>query len=290
MTPARLLPILAALAAMMPSVEALAQASRGDAQRSEPIRLAPHRAVYDFALGTVRSSRSVSAMSGRMVYELTGSACEGYTQTMRFVTRTVSSSGESSVSDQRSTTWEDDTGMKYKFQSSQYRDQKLIEQTAGSAQRGDGDADIRVDLTHPDQRRTAVGGGAMFPVHHSIKLLEAARRGQPQFVADFFDGSEGGEKSYVVAAQIGKMAGAGFNKTLPRAGQADKLDGMQAWPLVLSYFEHGSEKKDALPTYEMSFVFYINGVSRRIVIDNGDYTMKGELSDLTMLTAVPCRR
>ncbi len=265
-------------------------AQRGDPSKAGPIQLQPHRAVYDFKLGTVRSDKGVSGLSGRMVYEFTGSACEGYTQTMRFVTRTTAAGGDSSLSDQRSTTWEDDTAMRYKFQSSQYRDQKLVEQASGTATRGEGEADTRVDLTHPEARKTAIGGGAMFPVQHSIKLIDAARRGRTQFTADFFDGSESGEKTYVVSAQIGKAVPAAFNKSLPRVGQADKLDGVIAWPVVLSYYEPGTDKKDAVPVYEMSFVFYANGVSRRLVIDNGDYTMKGELSEFALIDPLPCRR
>ena len=49
--------------------------------------LAPHRAVYEITLDRSRGGSGVSDMSGRMVYELKGSECEGYTQTMRFVTR-----------------------------------------------------------------------------------------------------------------------------------------------------------------------------------------------------------
>ena len=264
--------------------------TRSDTTRSGTIQLQPHRAVYDFKLGTVRSDKGISGLSGRMVYEFNGSPCEGYSQSMRFVTRTTASGGESSVSDQRSTTWEDDTGMNYKFQSSQYRDQKLAEQAAGTAKRGDGEEDIKIDLTHPDARRTAIGGGAMFPVQHSIKLIEAARRGRTQFSADFFDGSEGGEKTYVVNAQIGKAVPSSFNKSLPRIGQSDKLDGVTGWPVTLSYYEHGSDNKDAIPVYEMSFAFFAHGVSRRLVIDNGDYTMRGELTEFTLLDPLPCRK
>jgi hypothetical protein len=266
------------------------QAQRQDMARNQAVALAPHRAVYELKLGKVRSQKSLTALSGRMVYEFTGSSCDGYSQSMRLVTRTTAASGAVNVSDQRSTSWEDDTGMRYRFQTSQYRNQKLIEQTAGTATRGEGAEDIRVELTHPEKRRTAVGGGAMFPVQHSIKLLDAARRGRTGFTTDFFDGSEGGEKTYVLSAQIGRQVAAGFNRSLPRGGQVEKLDNLPAWPVLLSYYEQGGELKDALPVYEMGYVFYANGVSRRLVIDNGEYTMVGEISALEMLEPTPCRK
>ena len=254
------------------------------------IDLAPHRAVYEFTLGSARGGNAVSSLSGRMVYEFTGSACDGYTQTMRFVTSVAMQNGESSLSDQRSTSWEDAAGKLYRFQSSQFRNQKLAEQTAGTAERGTGDADVAVQLTHPDKRKVGIGARALFPVQHSIKLLEAARRGDNVFTADFYDGSEGGEKSYVITAIVGKRAAPSFVKGLPRVGQAAKLDSIPAWPVALSYFEHGAEKKDATPTYEMSFLFFENGVSRRLVIDNGEYAMKGDLSELVMLEQTPCKK
>lgn len=285
---------IAALAAFCLIGDVAAQGAKTDpgreAARGQPMQLAPHRAIYDFTLGKVRSEKGITELSGRMVYEFTGSACDGYTQTMRFVTRTVAASGTVSVSDQRSTSWEDDTGMRYRFQSSQYRDQKLIEQTAGTATRGEGSEDIRIELTHPDPRKTAIGGEAMFPVQHSLKLLDAARRGRNNFTADFFDGSEAGEKTYSVSAQIGKPMTAGFNRSLPRVGQAEKLDAIPSWPVMLSYYEHGSETKDALPVYEMGFVIFANGVSRRLLIDNGEYSMKGELAEFTLIDPTPCRR
>jgi hypothetical protein len=259
------------------------------AQRAKPVELAPHRAVYDFNLKHARTS-SVAGVSGRMVYEFTGSVCDGFTQTMRFVTRSVTQSSEVSLSDQRTTSWENSEGTSYRFQSSQYRDRKLTEQTAGTATRPtDPGTDVIVNLTHPDQRSTAVGAGSLFPVQHSIRVIEAAMKGQSMFRSTLFDGSEGGEKTYVVSAHIGRPASAATLRKLPRVGQSSKLEGLTAWPIALAYFEHGQEDKDAVPSYEMSFLFYVNGVSRRLVIDNGDYTLTGTLTELTLLDRQPCR-
>ena len=254
------------------------------------IDLAPHRAIYEFSLGTARSSNSVASVSGRMVYEFTGSVCDGYSQSMRFVTRTSSQEGETTISDQRTSSWEDAAATRYRFSSSQFRGDQLTEQTSGAASRGEAESDMAVELTLPEKTKTAVGGRSLYPVQHSIKLLEAARKGETRFKAEFFDGSEGGEKSYVINALIGRQVAAGYNKTLPRVGHAERLDGVVAWPVALSYFEHGAEKRDAVPNYEMSFLIFNNGVSRRLLIDNGEYTLKGELTDLVMLDPAPCKK
>src|SRR5262249_40517635 len=67
----------------------------------EEILLAPHRAIYDITLGHARGGSGVSSLRGRMVYELTGSACEGYTQNMRFVTSMVNQNSGVVVTDLR---------------------------------------------------------------------------------------------------------------------------------------------------------------------------------------------
>lgn len=80
-----LLPVLAATAAS-----------------AESLPLAAHRAVYEITLDKAKAGAGVSELTGRMVYELTGSSCEGYTQTMRFVTRMTSPEGEASLNDRSS--------------------------------------------------------------------------------------------------------------------------------------------------------------------------------------------
>src|SRR5262249_57811014 len=67
-----------------------------------PIVLAPHRAIYEMTLAEARGGAGVTAVSGRMVYELTGSACEGYTQNMRFVTQMSNQKGGATLPDLRS--------------------------------------------------------------------------------------------------------------------------------------------------------------------------------------------
>jgi len=286
MTASRSLPILFFCCCLVAPDSGSAQQS---AVAGKPIILAPHRAVYDLTLEKA-SGNTLAGVQGRLVYELLGSACSGYTQNMRFVTRSTSNEGEVSISDQRSSTWEDNAGSQFRFTSSQYRDQELAEQSAGTARRDGPEGDIIVELTRPEQKQVVIGGKALFPVQHSIALIAAARRKETLFTADFYDGAENGQRSYLTTAAIGRQLPAGFNKGLPRIANAERLDAVAAWPVSLSYFEHAPENKDAVPAYEMSFVFFDNGVTRRLYIDNGEYTMRGTLTELTFLQAETCSK
>jgi hypothetical protein len=73
-----------------------------------------------------------------------------------------------------------------------------------------------------------------------------------------------------------------------KVANADKLDEIASWPIAIGYFEPGPTRLDALPTYELSFRFYENGVSSRLYIDYGDFAIRGELKELTFLEEGKC--
>jgi EipB-like len=252
------------------------------------IVLAPHRAVYDMSLGQTRSGSSVTAVKGRMVYELTGSACEGYTQNMRFVTEMASQDGQPVLTDLRSSTWEDGNASLFRFNTTQLRDQKPGDTTVGDAKRAGPTGSIAVELTRPAKSELTLKSGTYFPVQHSIALLIAAKAGKTSLRADLYDGSEKGNKTYDTLARIGGIAAPGTNKKLPTVANSDILDTMAAWPVNISYFEPGSDKQDATPVYELGFLFFDNGVSRKLVIDYGEFAIKGEISSLTFLERSKC--
>jgi hypothetical protein len=254
----------------------------------EAVPLAPHRAVYEVSLAKVRSGAGVTELSGRMVYELTGSPCEGYTQTMRFVTRMTNQEGEASVSDLRSSSWEDGAGQRLRFQTSHYRDQQLAEQTEGQAFRGPTTGEVKVELTKPTKQQISLAARVLFPVQHSIKMLEAARAGQHVFAADLYDGSEKGDKLYTTTAFIGGRLAPGASKIAPHFKNAEKLDALPAWPVSLGYYEVGNDRGDALPAYELAFVVFDNGVSHRLFIDYGEFAVRGQLTELTFLEPGTC--
>src|SRR5262245_37120283 len=77
------------------------------AQTQQSIELAPHRAVYELTLGKLRGKASVQNARGRILYDFTGSACEGYTLEFRQVAELDNGEGKISLSDLRSNTWED---------------------------------------------------------------------------------------------------------------------------------------------------------------------------------------
>jgi hypothetical protein len=249
------------------------------------VQFRPHRAVYDISFDHATPGSGVADMTGRMVYEMTGTKCGEYAQNMRFVTRMTNQEGVAQVNDLRTTSFEELAQHRLRFSSSQYENQKLSEASQGSAGPGNGSSFTEVKLTKPAKKTVKLPSDIYFPIQHSLALVEAARAGHSQFTANLYDGSDKGEKFYETSAVIGPPAAPG---TANGPGGADKLNGLASWPIAIGYFEPGPTRLDALPTYELSFRFYENGVSSRLYIDYGDFAIRGELKELTFLEEGKC--
>jgi hypothetical protein len=97
----------------------------GVAAEDAPIVLVPHRAIYDLSLGETRGNSQIAGVSGRIVYDFSGNACEGYSLDFRQASALDSGEGKGSTSDLRSTTWESADAKSFKVSSENYVDENL---------------------------------------------------------------------------------------------------------------------------------------------------------------------
>ena len=298
---------LIALATSGVAWSACTLAAPSDGVAAGAVKLAPHRAIYEMKLGDSRSGSGVTDLSGRMVFEISGSACEGYTQNMRFVMETTSRDGTSSTTDMRSSSWEDGAAGRYRFTVSNYRDQEPTDSTAGNALRlgvasdksvGEkaaekstdkaGPGEVKVELTKPAPTQIKLPGKIVFPVQHSMMLIDAAQASKTLLEADLYDGSDKGEKVYATAAVIGKKIAAPPASVTAKVKNAEKLAGIPSWPVAISYFDKSKDKEDSLPVYEIAFRYYANGVSENLMIDYGDFSINGALKEIEFYEPPKC--
>lgn len=244
--------------------------------------LVPHRAVYNLQLKDSSEKTGISSMHGRMVYEFTGSECEGYKVSFRFVTQS-DVGGEKRVSDQQSTTFEDIKGGRFEFESRSYTDDRLDKQVQGHAE--DLKNKLTVELLEPSEKQVDLAE-ARFPTEHMLELIKRARNGEHFFEARVFDGSDNGDKTVFTTTVVGTAVNAQPGD--PDVEQAGKLKSEKAWPVTIAYF-NDDEKVDGTPTYRMSFKLYDNGVSRDLVMDYGDFALSGHLVKLDFLPETTCR-
>jgi len=252
----------------------------------ESNKLVAHRAIYEMTLDDARSASGITGIDGRMVFEFTGSECDGYSLNMRMVTQMTDTQGQTNLTDLRSSTWEQGDGQKFRFQSAQYLNDKLGDITMGRAVRETPKEAVKVKLSQPSAAELDLSGPLLFPTQHSFALIAAARTGQGLFQARVYDGSEKGQKVYDTTAFIGTEVQPGSDPKLEQVAKNKGLGELASWPVSIGYFE--AKGGDLTPSYQIDFRLYENGVSRDLLIDYGDFSIHGTLTSLEYLKATEC--
>jgi hypothetical protein len=253
-----------------------------------PGELAAHRAVYELKLAKTTGKGGAVAARGRILYDFTGNVCDGYKLEFRQVSELDNGEGKVTLSDLRSTTWEDGAAKAYQFTSQNYLNQQLIDAVDGRAERRQNV--IAVTLSKPKDKKLDLEAAIIFPTEHVRKILDAARDNKSILELPVYDGSESGEKVYNTLTVIGHEIGP---ERVPNDAARDRkeLAGMKRWPVTVSYFDK-SEKADKtgeqLPVYAISFELYENGISRALLLDYNNFTISGELTTLDIKDTKPC--
>jgi hypothetical protein len=248
---------------------------------SAPRMLQPHRAVYDLALEKASDKSGITGLTGRMVYEFNGSACEGYTVTFRFVTK-IDTGDTSRLTDQQTTTFEDADGKTFSFVTKSYVDKSLDKEVKGTATR-DGN-DVKVELEKPEQQSIDLGF-TQFPTQHLIDLLNKADAGDTFYETNLYDGSEDANKAMTTTVLIGKKAEGTTDD--PEAPALANLEKDRVWPVDIAYFDESKQGGEELPEYHISFKLHENGITRDLLMDYGDFSMTGKLVNLKLFDSKP---
>jgi hypothetical protein len=274
------------LLALMP----LALASSTTAPLSAPTlhtSIAPHRAVYEISLKRTEEGSGVSSANGRMVFEVTGNACEGYRMRQRMLVNIGDEDGNVGLLDFRITTFESGDGDVYNFDSRTTLNQEVVETVEGKARRNS--SKIEVSLTQPARKTVELDSAVLFPSQHLQAIIDAALANRKVLTANIYEGAGSGDASDAATAAIGGV--------MPVGVEAPLQKGVRAWPISVGYFEQAKESNDEeaneglgeeLPSYQMSFTLYENGVTNDLVMDYGRYALAGTLQTIEPLTKSDC--
>lgn len=251
---------------------------------AQAISLVAHRAVYDISLVEAEDAASISDVSGRMVFELTGSECDGYAVQYRFVTRLGDKDGTSAVTDFRVTTFEEPDGNSFSFASSNFVNNNKVEEVRGVANRDQDE--VTVGLTIPEAEDLTFPGSVVFPSQQFEKLINAALSGQKIVQHLVFDGSEQGKEVFDSTSLIGPEGHLSDTET-DKLLSLDEVTNSPFWPVTISYFDQGATG-ELLPNYVTSFDMHDNGISRNITMDYGDMILRADMTQLDVLEAETC--
>jgi hypothetical protein len=257
---------------------------------TDKIYLAPHRAVYDLKLFKSHGSRGIEAVRGRILYDFSGNACDGYDLQFRQVSELDSGEGKAALSDLRSTTWEDGKASKFHFNSENLLNDQSTDKVDGRAVRNS--QAVSVSLNKPVEKNFNVPQTAVFPTEHMRRIIAAARDGKTILEFPVYDGSETGEKLYNTLTVIGRAIPPGTKPPTDASAKIPALVKMTRWPVTISYFDRKSDAAEQTgeqtPVYSISFEIYENGISRALILDYSDFSISGELTSLELKKPKPC--
>jgi hypothetical protein len=262
--------------------------SRAEAAAGGPFLA--HQALYELKLVKSRGTNSINSARGRILYNFSGSACEGYTSEFRQVSELDSGEGKRTLSDLRSTSWEDGGGKSYRFKISTRMNDADSNPIDGMAERS-GDH-ITVKLRQPEAKTFTLDGTTVFPTEQIQRIIAAARAGKSVLTLSVYDGSDNGEKVYNTLSVIGQPIPGDRSIATPDPSTAnDAMKSLTRWPVTVSYYDRDAKAGDGeqTPVYAMSFELYENGVSRALVLDYNDFVISGALGKFDVKDSKQCK-
>jgi hypothetical protein len=249
----------------------------------------PHQALYDLSLMKSRGN-AISNVRGRIVYNFSGSSCDGYTSEFRQVSELDSGEGKVTLSDLSSTSWEDGAGKSYRFKIDTRMNDSDSSPIDGFAERtGD---HITVKLKQPVSKSFTLDGSVVFPTEQIQRIIAAAREGKSILELTVYDGSDNGEKVYNTLSVIGQAIPGDKPVTSPDPStNNEQMKALTRWPVTVSYYDREAKVRDGeqTPVYAMSFELFENGVSRKLVLDYNDFVISGALDKFDVKDSKPCK-
>ncbi|HPQ51525.1 MAG TPA: DUF1849 family protein, partial [Alphaproteobacteria bacterium] len=252
--------------------------------------IAPHRAIYDIKMTSMKRGSQILGVSGTMMYTLK-SVCGGWITDHRFNMVYEYSSAPSVRVETKFSSFESFAGDHLDFSSSRSRDGEIYEKIRGKAvldlaQGAKGSADYSIPAeTHYD-----LGEGTLFPLAHTYSLISEAQRGKKIVHAIVFDGSDD-QGAVEINAVIGKKIAPKNASDMKQSSGAEKIDSSltdyPAWTMGLAVFP--LNKVDSVADYELSMDVLENGIVREMKVDYHDFSISQKLIALEKTSLDTCK-
>ena len=247
----------------------------------------PHRAIYELQMLRANQGANLGGISGRMVYEVTGSECDGWTVSFRLVNNFEYKEGNSRLIDTQSSSWETGDGKEMNYSEKAFVDSKPDVEKRLMVSREAKDGVGLGKITLPKELKFSITGETIFPMRHQLRLMDAAEKGESRDVSLIYDGSDDAKPVRAITT-IGRKIGAGESKDDNTNPNATELKNLPSWPISIGYYPADDNNAET-PLYQISFDMYENGVSTGLVMDYGNYALSGKLSHLEFLKPESCK-
>jgi EipB-like len=249
--------------------------------------LAPHRAFYVLEADRLDDKGGITAIAGKLAYEITGNECDGYAVNYRIANRYVQGEGSPQTMDIQLTSFESGDGLELDMRQKQFVNGSLESETRvkGSMPKSGG---VGAGTLEAKENKTfEIDAKAIFPTAFQKQLMIDAEKGETRSAAVVFEGSDD-QKATRAIGFIGAKKPLGILASGADAATLDGLNKLPYWPVTVSYYALDAQG-DEPPTYSASFNMLENGVSTDLKLDYGTYALKGKLEKIEMLKPETCK-
>ena len=243
-------------------------------------QLAPHRAVYNINLVATHSGSQIINVSGKMTYEWKKN-CDAWVTDHHFSLNYDYADAQGMRINSDFSTFETLDGKGFDYTSRRKRDGEVYEDLRGHAVMGANGGTAY--FNSPADLKFELDKDMLFPVGHSINLVDHALKGDRFYAANVFDGSDD-QGPIEINSFIGKPADP---KLMPKGDKIDaSLLGGKAWNVRMAVFPLSD--KEEMSDYEMNLVFHENGIISDMLIEYDDFSVTQKLVSLEKISADSC--
>jgi hypothetical protein len=246
---------------------------------AEAANPSPHKAIYRLSLEKTRDQSPITNVSGILEFSWED-VCRGWTTSQR--TRMQMATRDGTVSDfiWSLNTLESKDGRNYRFFIRRSGLGGALEEVRGEAHLEEDGSGLAV-FSLPEEHEMDLPKGTVFPSRHAFELIAATDAGKGTLWTVVFDGS--GETGLSgISATVSKR----FSSDDPRSFESPHLKGTSSSRVEMAYFSMNGPA--SLPEYEQGMRLYANGVADELLLDYGDFTLRGELESLDILPRPDC--
>lgn len=256
--------------------------SAGGAFADAGANILPHRAGYELTLRSVKSGSGVIDVNGILSYDWADS-CDGWIVEQRYVLRVIRGEGPAVEITASYANWESKDGLKYRFNVKRGQgepDGEGVSEVQGEATLdGKGKGGI-VRFEKPEPQTIKLPEGTLFPTEHTLLLIEKAKAGEKFDRHPVFDGAEVEGPSMMSAFLLPR-------RDTPPGGKPAALTVPQpVYPASIAVFSDG--EKAEMPSFEMTIYLQENGVVPELIMDYGDFSVRGRMKIFEKLKKAEC--
>lgn len=246
--------------------------------------LQPHKAIYEIKMISKSNGSQLLNISGEMFYEWQHD-CDAWITDNRFnlyyeyaETPTVKDTADFS-------TYEKFDGSNFEFNAQRKRNGQVYEEFRGYAKPGSDKDKGHATYTMPEGLKYTLPTGTLFPMQHTIDLINAAKNKEKFFNKTVYDGSDE-DGPAIINAFIGKPVNAMANLD-PSRNLDPALVNTQAWKIHMAFFQLNSSESSA--DYEIDAIIHDNGIISDMIIDYYEFAIAQKLIAIEPIEDQSCK-